>query len=250
MKHPIKIFYLLLLLLFISGGIIAQSSEKIESKWRLGFLNGLSINNFTSEQPHTGTTLSYNASLFADLQLGKGWFLRGYGGYAGFGGELVTFKDDTRYGQDNLFTFRNVKQSRYTLLSIDAGIAAFYQLPSKQPWKVQLGLGGGMANQFGEHEYYEKTGEFITGVYGTVTGNQFTNRFAANWWHADAHAALWLPAKKVNWTLSCSYLLGLTSVRPEYSYIEYAGVTGAIRTNSFQLKLGISKNILKKIKKN
>ncbi|MBX9734651.1 MAG: hypothetical protein K2X37_11375, partial [Chitinophagaceae bacterium] len=122
----------------------------------------------------------------------------------------------------------------------------FYTIPSKQPWKLALGLGGGFANQFGEHESYEKTGEFITGVYGTVTGNQFTDRFEGSWGHADAHIDLLLPAKKINWHFQGSYLMGLSTVRSSYSYIEYAGVTGAIRTTALQFKVGISKNLRKK----
>lgn len=238
-----------LLFCMVTSLVSAQAGTDMRThNWRLGVLTGASVNKFTQEQPHTGFGLGANAYLFADRALGKGWFIRASAGYAGFGGELTTFKDDTRYGLPDMFTFRNVKQSTYLLHAIDAGLAFFYQIPSQQTWKLNLGLGGGWANNVGEWENYYKTGQFIEGVYGTVSGSQFTDRFEPQWFHGDAHLELVVPTKKFNWMLQTSYMMGLSSVRKNYSYIEFPGVTGAINTNAFQLKLGISKNFKKKTK--
>jgi hypothetical protein len=49
------------------------------------------------------------------------------------------------------------------------------------------------------------------------------------------------------------YVLGITSVRPNYSYIEFDGVNTEIRTNAFQLTMGarnlFGTNFLKSKKK-
>lgn len=241
----------LLVVLLVGGSLVGlaqrdSSNTKQNSRWRMGLVNGASINAFTQEQPHSGLAAAYNAHLFLDRMLGKSFFLRLTTGYSGYGGQLTTFKDDTRYGAENLFTFRNVKQSDYVLHTIDTWLGFYYEVPSKQAWKCNLGVGAGVANNFGEHESYTKTGEFIEGVYGTVVGNQFTDRFEPYWYHANANAEIMLPSKKFNWVIQGSYIVGLTGVRKSYSYIEFPDVTGSIRSNAFQLKVGISKNLKRK----
>ncbi len=246
MKYFQKLLFLSMLMVLVFGGLQAQQKSKTEPdrvKWRLGVVNGASFNGFTDEQPHSGFAVAYAAHLLGDWFVARNLFIRLTAGYSGYGGQLTTFKDDTRYGFDPMFTFKNVKQSQYILHALDTWLSLNYQIPSKQLWKCNLGLGAGMANNIGEYEQYTKTGEFVQGVYGTVNGNQYTDRFEPNWYHANANAEILLPAKKINWVLQGSYIVGLTGVRKNYSYIEYPGVTGSIRTSAFQLKLGIIKNL-------
>lgn len=247
MKHFPKFLLIVLLVGCSLTGVAQQdSSYPTQGKWRIGFVNGAAINGFTQEQPHSGLAAAYNAHLFLDRMIGKSFFLRLTTGYSGYGGQLTTFKDDTRYGAVDMFAFKNVKQSDYILHTIDTWLGFYYQLPSQQAWKCNIGLGAGVANNFGEHESYTKTGQFIEGVYGTVVGNQFTDRFEPLWYHANATAEILLPSNKINWVIQGSYVVGLTGVRKSYSYIEFPDVTGSIRTNSFQLKIGLSKNLKSK----
>ncbi|WP_198018844.1 outer membrane beta-barrel protein [Asinibacterium sp. OR53] len=246
MKHFQRLLFLLILLASTMQAALAQQGRRMDSsqtRWRLGVVNGSSFNWFTDEQPHSGFAIAYNAHFLVDYFIGKRWFIRATAGYTGYGGQLTTFKDDTRYGFDPMFTFKNVKQSQYIIHSIDSWLSLNYEIPSAQQWKCNLGVGVGMANNVGEYEQYTKTGEFVQGIYGSVFGNQYTDLFEPNWYHANATAEILLPSKKINWLIQGSYIVGLTGVRKSYSYIEYPGVTGSIRTDAFQLKLGISKRL-------
>jgi hypothetical protein len=211
------------------------------SKYGWGITNGISVNNFTYDQPHNGMNLGYTGGAFIDRSLGTSNFkLRLNLGYTGAGGQLTTFKDDTRYGFDNAFTFKNVKQSSYLLHSIDSWLSLFYEKQTKQNWKYYFGLGGGMANNVFETERYQKTGEFITGIYGTVQNQQFTNRFENYWFNGNVTGGIELPTnKKFSLIIEARYLYGLTAARKNYSYIEFDGVMGEVRTNSFQLTVGV-----------
>lgn len=203
-----------------------------------GLASGISVNNFTYESPHTGINLGYTANGFVDRTIGKNLKLRLTVGYTQAGGTLTTFKDDTRYGFDPMFTFKNTKESSFLLYSIDTWLSMFYEKKTAQNWSYYAGIGGGMANKMGEYEKYEKTGEFVTGVYGTVENKQFTNRFQRNWFNSNITAGIQLPTKKFNLFVEARYILGITSVRPNYSYIEFDGVESEIRTNAFQLTVG------------
>jgi len=230
----------------------AMSSNNT-SKYGWGIANGVSVNNFSYEAPHTGLNIGYTANGFIDRTIGKNLKLRLTVGYTQAGGTLTTFKDDTRYGFDPMFTFKNTKESSYLLYTIDSWLSIFYEKQTQYNWSYYFGVGGGMANKMGEYEKYEKTGEFITGVYGTVENKQFTNRFERNWFNGNITGGIQLPTKKFNLFVEARYILGITSVRPNYSYIEFDGVESEIRTNAFQLTFGarnmFGPNFLKSKKK-
>ncbi len=226
---------------------INAQDKKTSPVYGWGLTNGVSVNNFTYEQPHTGINIGYTGGGFVDRSLGKHFKARLNIAYTGAGGQLTTFKDDTRYGFDPMFTFKNVKQSNYLLHSVGTSINVMYQHHTAAAWSYYVGVGGGMENKFSEHETYQKTGEFIEGIYGTVAGKQFTNRFKNNWVNTNLSAGVELPTKKASFLIEAKYILGTTSVRPNYSYIEFAGVTGEIRTNAFQLTVGV-RNLFKQVK--
>lgn len=220
--------------------INAQDTTPVASKYGWGITNGISVNNFTYDQPHNGLNLGYTAGGFIDRSVGKNLKLRLNLGYTGAGGQLTTFKDDTRYGFDPMFTFKNVKQSSYLLHSIDSWLSLFYERTTANNWKYYVGIGGGMENKFAETERYQKTGEFVTGVYGTVQNQQMSNRFENYWFNSNITSGIELPAyKHFNIIVEARYIYGLSAARPNYSYIEYAGVAGEVRTNAFQLTVGI-----------
>jgi hypothetical protein len=147
-----------------------------------------------------------------------------------------------------MFTFKNVKQSSFLLHSVDSWLSLFYQKQTKNNWNYYVGLGAGMENKFFETERYQKTGEFITSIYGTVQDQQFTNRFENYWFNGNLTAGIELPtSKKVNFIIEARYLYGLTAARNNYSYIEFDGVMGEVRTNAFQLTVGV-RNMFKAAK--
>ncbi len=216
----------------------ATSAGNETSKYGWGLANGVSVNNFTYEAPHTGLNIGYTANGFMDRTIGKNLKLRLTVGYTQAGGTLTTFKDDTRYGFNPSFTFLNTKESSFLLYTIDTWLSMFYEKKTQYNWSYYAGLGAGMANKMGEYEKYEKTGEFYKDIIGTVENKQFTNRFQKNWFNSNLTAGIQLPANKFNLFIEARYILGITSVRPHYSYIEFPGVESEIRTNAFQLTLG------------
>jgi hypothetical protein len=224
-----------------------KSASTTFSKWGWGIQNGLSLNSFNYELPHTGINVGYTGGFFIERNLGKNFYTRVTVGYTGAGGELVTFKDDTRYGMDPMFSFKNVKQSSYLLQSVDTYIDFIYKRKTASNWSYYLGVGGGMANKFGEFEQYDKTGEFIPGIYGTVHNKQFTNRFENYWFNGNGLIGISVPTKSFDLFVEAKLIMGVTDVRPNYSYIEYEGVTSALKTNALQFTVGIS-NLFKKSK--
>ena len=259
MKHYLKL-KLLLLLICLQGYSIAQKTKPVP-RWRLQATSGASFNYFTNEQPHTGTNFGMTAHVRLDYSLPKHFSLFAESGYAGTGGSLTSFKDDTWLGFDPSITFQNTRQSSFIIHSLESSVGAAYTLISKALWSVKVYVAPTLNVTLSEWESYEKTGNLLPGVsrsrgvVATINGNQYVDRFEPYWWSVTSGLQIALPVKKSQQILvDLRFVNGITPAQFDYSYVGVPGIQGNIRTNSFRLGLGYSipafgKKVKKEIKK-
>lgn len=255
MTHNLKL-KLLLLLICLQGYSIAQKTKPVP-RWRLQATAGASFNYFTDEQPHTGINLGATTHLRLNYSLPKHFSLFAETGYAGTGGTLTTFKDDTYLGFDPSITFQNTRQSSYVINSLESSVGAAYSIVAKGLWSVKVYVAPTLNITVSEWEKYEKTGNLIPGVsnsrgvIATISGNQYVDKFEPYWWSVTAGLQFGLPIKKSQEILiDFRFVNGFTPVQYGNSYVGIPGIQGDIRTNSFRVGLGYSIPALgKKVKK-
>jgi hypothetical protein len=245
MKHFLQL-KLLLLLICLQGHSIAQKTKPVP-RWRLQVTAGSSFNYFTDEQPHTGINVGLTSHLQLNYALPKHFSLFAETGYAGTGGTLTSFKDDTWLGFPSTITFQNVKQSSYIIHSLESSVGAAYSFDVKGSWSVKVYVAPTLNVTLSEWESYEKTGNLLTtiadsrGVIGTISGNQYVDKFEPYWWGVTGGLQFNLPIKKLQaWVLDFRFVNGLSPVLFNYSYIGTQGIQGNLRTNSFRVGLGYS----------
>lgn len=245
MKHYLQL-KLLLLLICLQGYSIAQKTKPVP-RWRLQATAGSAFNYFTDEQPHTGINVGLTAHVRLNYSLPKHFSLFAESGYAGTGGTLTSFKDDTWLGFDPSITFQNTKQSSYIIHSLESSVGAAYSIISKALWSVKVYVAPTLSLTLGEWENYEKTGNLLPGVsgsrgvIGTINGKQYVDKFEPYWWGVTSGIQIGLPVKKSQEILiDFRFVNGTSPVLFDYSYIGIPGIQGNIRTNSFRLGLGYS----------
>ncbi len=241
-----KYYALMLLLLLHYADGIAQKA-KPDPRWRFQIGAGAAINYFTNEQPHSGMNLGGVANVRLNYATSKNFSLFAETGYAGAGGSLTKFTDLSYLGFDPTITFKNVKQSSYLIHSLSSSIGMGYTFFTKQNWTIKLYAAPTLNITLGETEQYEKTGNLLTGVsnfpgiIATINGSQNVDKFKPYWWGVTTGLQVGLPIKKMQELyIDFRFSGGLTSVLDDYSYIGTKGVSGNIRTNSFQLGVGYS----------
>lgn len=214
-----------------------------DTKFELGFSSGLAINNFSGEQPHTGINLGFTGGMSINYLMYKRLSLQIEMNYIQKGGQLIRFKDDTRYGVPENFSSKNVKNSSYILHSLDIPLLLNYTFKIKQDWKPSIYVGGSLTYVAGSTERYEKTGDLSPGedVIGTVTGYQnVSGEFEKIHYNSVIGSKIQLPLYKKSFlVLDCRYVAGLTAAKKDFSYIEKKGFGVDLRTNSFIIKAGI-----------
>ncbi|WDF54987.1 porin family protein [Mucilaginibacter sp. KACC 22063] len=209
----------------------------------LGVSGGLSLNRFTKEQPQTGYNVGAVAGISAHYNFYKGLGLQIEVNYLQQGGQMITFKDDTRLGLPESFSTKNVKNSSYELNSIEIPLLINYTFDIKKSWKPSLYTGASYAYTFNVTESYRKTGNLLTGedIIATVNGKQsVTNQFDRNRYNFIVGANLKLPiSNRLSLLVDFRYLNGITAARQNYSYMEKVGFGSDVRSNSFLSKIGL-----------
>jgi hypothetical protein len=212
-------------------------------KLTVGAVSGGVVNRFTG-QPQTGLNTGYTGGLFANYKVPGNFSLQLEGNYLQQGGQLITFKDDTRYGQEESFSSKNVKNSSYKIHSLEIPLLVQYAFDVKQSWRPALYLGGSAALNMGVTERYQKTGDLLTGedIVATVRGHQVVEgQFEGTRFNFVAGTSLQLPLfSKLQLLLDCRYLLGLTPARKDYSYMEKVGFGTDVRSSSFIGRIGVA----------
>jgi Outer membrane protein beta-barrel domain len=212
-------------------------------KLTVGATSGGAVNRFTG-QPQAGLNTGYTGGLFGNYEVYRNLSLQLEGNYLQQGGQLITFKDDTRYGQEESFTTKNVKNSSYKIHSVEVPLLARYAFDVQQSWRPVVYLGGSAAFNVGVTERYQKTGDLLPGedIIATVRGHQAVEgMFEGTRFNAIAGAGLQLPLlSKLSLLVDCRYVLGLTPARKEYSYMEKAGFGTDIRSSSFIGRIGVA----------
>lgn len=213
------------------------------SKFELGVAGGLTVNKFSNGQPQTGTHTGYAAGLLLTYNVYQQWSIQLEANLIQQGGQLLSFKDDTRYGLPESFSTKNVKNSSVYLNSLNIPLLLKYAIPLKKDWKPSFYIGGSYAYNFNVAEHYQKTGNLLPGeeVISTVTDSEHvTGRYNRDRLNLIIGADLRLPLfSKVKLLLDFRYEAGATPARENYSYMEKVGFGSDIRSNSFISRLGL-----------
>ncbi|MDN3550873.1 porin family protein [Mucilaginibacter aquaedulcis] len=239
--------------IFTSSTLIAQNREEAKSsgtttdtlntRFEIGVSGGVNLNRFTKGQPQTGFNTGYNGGISVNYHLYKQLSLQLEANYLQQGGQMISFKDDTRYGLPESFSTKNVKNSSFKLNSIEVPLLINYSINTKQSWIPTFYAGASYAYSFNVTENYQKTGDLLTGedIIATVTGKQnVSGLFNSYRFNFITGANVKLPlTSKFKLLLDFRYLTGLSTAREGYSYMEKAGFGSNIRTNSFITKIGI-----------
>lgn len=226
----------------IKENIKALSNPAFD-KFEVGVSGGLSLNSFTTSQPQTGFNTGAAAGLSINYKFFRGLGVQLEANFLQQGGQLISFKDDTRYGLPESFETKNVKNSSYILNSIEIPLLLNYTFKLKQSWKPTIYTGGSFAHTFNVTENYQKAGDLLAGegIIATANGSQnVTGVFKSNRLNFIAGGNVKLPLyANIQLLLDFRYLIGLTPVRENYSYMDKAGFGSDVRTNSFISKIGI-----------
>lgn len=238
------VLFLLSLTLALGQTTSKNSDIKlIDSKWSFDLITGVQSNYFTNEQPHRFSIPGFHFHLQANKVITPKISISGSTGYAGAGGGLVSFYDQTWLGFDPTITFKNVKQSTWLLHTLESSIGINYTIKPLNNWGIEFYASPIWSINLSEWEKYEKTGDLLPqnsgpGVIATITNRQFTNKFEPYWFSVRAGARILLPIKRQSLLIDFGFTNGLTPANFSYSYINTPGIQGNIRTNAFKLGLG------------
>jgi hypothetical protein len=212
-------------------------------KLSVGATSGGVLNRFTG-QPQAGFSTGYTGGLFANYQVYPQFFVQVEGNYLQQGGQLITFKDDTRYGQEENLATKNVKNSHFKLHSLEIPLLLQYAPALRQSWRPVVYLGGSAALTLAVTERYQKTGDLLPGedIIATVRAQQkVEGQFEGQRYNFIAGSGVQLPLfSKLQLLLDFRYVLGLSPARQNYSYMEKAGFGTDIRSSSFISRIGVA----------
>lgn len=244
-----------LLLLLLGVWAIAQQAPLAISqqlpRFQVGAAAGANLNFFTAEQPQTGFSAGINAGASVQYRLPHRFTAQVEVNYLQQGGQILRWKDDTRFGMPDLFTFKNVKNSYYTLHSLELPVLlkkSFFL--SRLGWTPSVYAGGSVAFTLSATERYRKTGNMLEGEYipATVTGYQDAQlQFEEYRYNGIVGAALEVPLSR-NWSLQTDtrFLTGLTPALRKFSYVELAGFGTDVRSNTLLTRIGVVHRFQKK----
>jgi hypothetical protein len=222
---------------------VNKTTDSLQNRYEIGVAGGFNLNRFTKGQPQTGFNTGYNAGISLNYHVYKQLSLQLEANYLQQGGQMISFKDDTRIGLPESFSTKNVKNSSYTLNSIEVPLLVNYTIKIKPSWRPSFYVGASYAHTFNVTENYQKTGNLLPGedIIATVTGKQnTTSLFNSNRFNFITGANVKLPlTSKFKLLLDFRYLTGLTTARENYSYMEKVGFGSNIRTNSFVSRVGV-----------
>ncbi len=239
----VRLFLLQCLITLICFHAYAQK-RSLSKHWSFQLTSGTQFNYFTGQQPHRAISAGFNSQLRVNYALEKGWGLFAEGGYAGDGGNLVSFTDRTMFGFAPTIQFKNTKESVFLIHSGEAALGVSCVLPIKLDWKIRLYTAPLINVNFGEWENYQKTGALVavaTGdqtVISTINGHQYTNYFQPYWFSAMGGIQLELPIHRNAVLIDFRFVNGISTARFDYSYLNTPGIQGNIRTNSFRVAVG------------
>lgn len=242
----------MLIMLCFSASVMAQKA-KPNPRWRFEVNAGAAVNYFTDEQPQTGMNVGGVANLRLNYATSEHFGLYVETGYAGSGGSLLKFTDMSYLGFDPTITFKNVKNSSYLLHSSVSSLGLYYQTYIDNNWSFKIYAAPTLSIVLGETEHYQKTGNLLAGVenfkgvIATINGNQYIDKFSPYWIGYHSGFQFTLPLKNKNeMSVDFRFNGGITPVLKDYSYIDVAGVTGDLRTESAQVTLGYSLPVFKR----
>lgn len=221
----------------------ALTSDTSSANMEIGISGGLSLNSFSDGQPQTGQNTGYTAGLSLQYKIHKNLTLQVEANFMRQGGQLISFKDDTRIGLPESFSTKNVKNSSIALNGVEVPLLVKYNFKIHQAWKPAFYLGGSYIYNYNATDKYQKTGSLLPGEDMMATVSDFQNvtrQYMANRFNMIVGADVQMPLfDNVKLLLDFRYLTGLSAARLHYSYMEKVGFGSDIRTNSFVSKIGL-----------
>ena len=219
------------------------SANRLWNRFDAGINGGFAINKFTSSQAHAGYNTGYTAGVSLIYKAYKNFGLQLEVNSLQQGGQLIRFKDDTRYGLPANFQTQNVKNSSYHLNTLEIPLLINYSFKIKPDWVPVIYAGASYAYTYHVAESYQKTGNLLTGenFVATVNDSQTaTSYFNSSRLNFIAGASAQLPLTgKLKLLIDFRYVAGLTPVRENYSYLEKVGFGSDVRANSFISRIGV-----------
>lgn len=246
MIRPRANFCLRLLSIFSLGiGLTAVEAQAQESGWAeklsYGVQLGAVVSEFDNAQPHTGSRLGFTAGGFGAYQLNDLFSVQAGLSYFQQGGTYVQFINDTRFGAEDNFLTRNVKDASVILHNIHVPIQAKITPFGENSLLPHFLVGPYVDVMLTATERYQRTGEIDGQVLTTATGRDVvTDRFNRLQFGGIAGFQFELPFEN-EWTLvmSAVYKYGITPVKDAHSYIDFVEVTEDMTSNALAVSLGI-----------
>lgn len=235
MKHKLFASITYLSLIFLANAVYAQDDR---SGLSYGARIGVTVSNFSNEQPHTSARLGFLVGGVVEYGFSNILSVQAEPSYMQQGGRFVRFMDDTRFGNDAIYDMY-ATSSDVTLHTIDLPILAKYWLPKFGDIQPNVVLGPAVGYTLGASNTYQTTflsnGNFFTANGYKEEGNQYepfqmgiTGGFGGE---------VSLGTKRL--MIDFRYRYGVTPVKKSYSYIGLNYVQGDLRSHSAYVTIGI-----------
>lgn len=223
----------------IDSTTVVDSSK---ASFQIGISGGLSFNSFHG-QPQTGQNTGYTFGLSLHHKLYKNLAIQVEANFLQQGGQLISFKDDTRIGMPESFFTKHVKNSSVRLNGIEIPAIIKYRISVKQTWVPAIYAGASYVYNLKAGNHYQKTGYLLPGEDIIATVQDYENvssQYNKSRLAVIVGASLQMPLyDNIHLCLDVRYSGGLSAARSNYSYMEKVGFGTDIKSNSFISKLGL-----------
>lgn len=238
-----KQFLRSLALCFAVTYVSSQSSfaqeEGTSTGIHFGGMVGAVVSEFDNGQPHTGSRLGFAIGGFSEYKFSQLFALKLGVSYFQQGGTYVQFKDDTRFGAEDNFLNKNIKDASVTLHNVSVPLEAKLSF-SDHPLVPSIVLGPYLDVNLAATETYQRSGELEGGVYGTASGQEVvTDQYEMLQYGAIAGIQFEVPTEgSGDFLIGITYKYGISPVKKAHSYIDYVEVAEDMTSNAFTFAVG------------
>ena len=209
---------------------------------QLGLSAGVSFNSFNG-QPQSGQQNGYTIGVSAFHEFYKNLGVQVELNWLQQGGQLISFKDDTRIGLPESFSTKNVRNSSVSLNGVEVPVLIRYSFPLKKAWFPAVYGGASYVYNANAVDHYQKTGSLLPGedIIATVTDTEtLSSQYKTSRANMIVGAVVQMPLfDRIKLSIDFRYLRGLSAARSNYSYMGKEGFGTDISSNSFISKVGI-----------
>jgi hypothetical protein len=240
MTKLVKAIFLIVFVCGLNLVVYAQDEQTSMSAgpFSFGVRAGFVTSYFSHEQPHTGYKIGFTIGGLATYAFSDNFSIQAEPAYLQQGGTFMRFTDNTRFGDTSPYAIYTTS-SDITLHNIDLPVLAKYSLPAFGNFKPNVVLGPAIAYTVTADEHYTKTYS-LSQVFFTATGYKFSTseyqhfQFGAT---AGIGGEVSLGTKRL--LIDLRYRYGITPAKKGFSYVDFSGVQGDLRTHSISFAVGI-----------